>query len=166
MKISVGSTTAIVSLVALSLSASPVTPAGAAPTTGDTAAKSSPTAPSARDTAAKSGAGSGTAYSTAANAPPPTSGTIALSEVPDAKNNLSSVKIVDLKGDSVGSVDDVMFDNMGKPRAVKVDVGGFLGIGGKDVALDANAVKFDPAKKVLVTSLNKDQLKALPEIKG
>jgi hypothetical protein len=26
--------------------------------------------------------------------------------------------------------------------------------------------KFDPAKKVLVTSLNKDQLKALPEIKG
>jgi hypothetical protein len=139
MKISIGSTIAIVSLVALSLSASPVMSAATAPSTGATAA---------------------------APATPPPSGTIALADVPDAKNTLSSVKIVDLKGDSVGSVDEVMFDNMGKPRAIKVDVGGFLGIGGKDVALDANAVKFDPAKKVLITSMTKDQLKALPELKS
>ncbi len=101
-----------------------------------------------------------------ATAPAPPSGTIAARDVPDAKNTLSSVKIVDLTGTSVGSVDTVNLDPMGKPISFKVDVGGFLGIGSKDVALDANSLKWDPAKKVLITTMNKDQMKALPEVKG
>jgi hypothetical protein len=60
----------------------------------------------------------------------------------------------------------VNLDPMGKPISFKVDVGGFLGIGAHDVALDANALKWDPAKKVLITSMSKDQMKALPEVKG
>ena len=102
----------------------------------------------------------------AARVNPPPSGTISARDVPDAKNTLSSAKIIDLTGASVGSVDTVNLDPMGKPISFKVDVGGFLGIGTKDVALDANSLKWDPAKKVLITSMNKDQMKALPEVKG
>ena len=91
---------------------------------------------------------------------------ISARDVPDAKNTLSSAEIVDLTGASVGSVDTVNLDPMGKPISFKVDVGGWLGIGAHDVALDANSLKWDPAKKVLITSMSKDQMKALPEIKG
>ena len=86
--------------------------------------------------------------------------------MPDPKKTLVSTKIIDLRGDSIGSVDDVTLDAMGKPTSLKVDVGGFLGIGEKDVALDATALKFDPAKKVLITSMTKAELMALPAIKS
>lgn len=99
-------------------------------------------------------------------AAPPPAGTINLTEVPDAKNTLSSAKIVDLTGASVGSVDTVNLDAAGKPMSIKVDVGGFLGIGAHDVNLAASSLKWDPAKKVLITSMSKDQMKALPEVKG
>src|SRR5712671_587481 len=102
----------------------------------------------------------------AANAPAPPAGAMSARDVPDAKNTLSSAKIIDLTGASVGSVDTVNLDPAGKPISFKVDVGGFLGIGAKDVALDANALKWDPAKRVVITSMTKDQLNALPEVKG
>jgi hypothetical protein len=99
-------------------------------------------------------------------APPPAAGTISAHEVPNAKDTLASAKIIDLTGASVGTVDTVNLDPMGKAISFKVDVGGFLGVGAHDVALDANSLKWDPAKKVLITTMNKDQMKALPEIKG
>jgi sporulation protein YlmC with PRC-barrel domain len=106
------------------------------------------------------------ADTTANRVAPPAAGTISAREVPDPKNTLASAKIIDLSGNSVGSVDDVMLDATGKPSSLKVDVGGFLGIGGKDVALDASALKFDPAKKVLITNMTKAQIQALPELKS
>ena len=93
-------------------------------------------------------------------------GTIALRDGKNPKDMLGNAKIEDLAGNSVGSVDDIMLDANGKVKQIKADVGGFLGIGSKDVALNANALKFDPNKKVLITSMTKDQLKALPEFKG
>ena len=105
-------------------------------------------------------------YSAGTQVRPPPSGTISLRDVPDPKKTLVSTKIIDLRGDSIGSVDDVTLDAMGKPTSLKVDVGGFLGIGEKDVALDATALKFDPAKKVLITSMTKAELMALPAIKS
>ena len=141
--------------------AAPTTDANKAPAANPT--RDAGKAPAANTTRDAATAPAGNAIATG---PTPPSGTIALTDVPDAKNALSSIKIVDLKGDSVGSVDEIMFDQAGKPSAVKVDVGGFLGIGAKDVALDAKAVKFDPAKKVLVTTLSKEQLQAMPAYKS
>ena len=92
--------------------------------------------------------------------------TISLSAVSDPKDTLSKAKIEDTQGNSVGSVDEVMLDKMGKTTALKVDVGGFLGIGAKDVAMKASAFKFDADRKVLITSMNKNQIKALPEVKS
>jgi len=71
----------------------------------------------------------------AAQVTPPPAGTISARDVPDPKNTLASAKIIDLAGNSVGSVGEVMLDAAGKPTSLKVDVGGFLGIGAKDVAL-------------------------------
>lgn len=45
----------------------------------------------------------------------------------------------------IGDVNDVLFDKTGKIMAVIVGVGGFLGIGQKDVALDMAAFQVVPA---------------------
>jgi hypothetical protein len=95
-----------------------------------------------------------------------TTHTMALSAVSDPKDTLTKAKVEDGKGNSIGSVDDVTFDKKGKPTSLKVDVGGFLGVGDKDVAMKASAFKFDPDRKVLITNMTKDQIKKLPEIKS
>jgi sporulation protein YlmC with PRC-barrel domain len=92
--------------------------------------------------------------------------TMALNTVSNPKDTLVKAKVVDANGNSVGSVDDVILDKQGKPTSLKVDVGGFLGVGDKDVAMKASAFKFDPDRKVLVTNMTKDQIKKLPEVKS
>ena len=96
----------------------------------------------------------------------PATHTMSLSAVADPKDTLTKAKVVDAKGNEIGSVDDVMFDKQGKPTSLKVDVGGFLGVGDKDVAMKASALKFDPDRKVLVTNMTKDQIKKLPAMKS
>ena len=54
------------------------------------------------------------------------------------KDTLEKAKVVDANGNPVGSADDVMLDKTGKPSSLKVDVGGFLGVGDKDVAMKAS----------------------------
>jgi sporulation protein YlmC with PRC-barrel domain len=65
----------------------------------------------------------------------------------------------------IGDVSDILFDKDGKIEAYVVGVGGFLGIGAKDVALAPNAftvVAGDKSKNEadkLKVSMTKDQLK-------
>jgi hypothetical protein len=92
--------------------------------------------------------------------------TMTLAGVDNPKDTLTKAKVEDTKGDSVGTVDDVMMDKKGKPTSLKVDVGSFLGVGGKDVNMKASAFKFDPDRKVLITSMTKNQIKKLPEVKS
>jgi hypothetical protein len=47
---------------------------------------------------------------------------------------------------SVGSVNDLLFDGTGKIIGVVIGVGGFLGIGTKNVAIDMSALDVVPAK--------------------
>ncbi len=47
--------------------------------------------------------------------------------------------------ESIGGVNDLLFDKNGKIMGVIVGVGGFLGIGQKNVAIDMNAFKVVPA---------------------
>src|SRR5579885_520679 len=91
---------------------------------------------------------------------------MALTTVSNPKDTLTKAKVEDSSGNSVGTVDDVMLNKAGHPTSLKVDVGSFLGVGGKDVAMKASAFKFDPDRKVLITSMNKDQIKKLPETKS
>jgi hypothetical protein len=66
-------------------------------------------------------------------------------------------------------VNDVLFDKDGKILAYVVGVGGFLGIGAKNVALNPSAFQMQPATDEGSTKLKltmiKDELKAMPEFK-
>jgi hypothetical protein len=67
--------------------------------------------------------------------------------------------------EKIGDVTDILFDKDGKIEAYVVAVGGFLGIGAKDVALAPNAFTVVPGDKSkneadkLQVSMTKDQLK-------
>jgi hypothetical protein len=79
----------------------------------------------------------------------------------------------------IGDVSDLLFDKSGKIYGVIVGVGGFLGIGQKNVAIDMGAFQVmpastgsstssssnDPTDVKLKVSWTKDQLQAAPDFK-
>jgi hypothetical protein len=66
----------------------------------------------------------------------------------------------------IGDVSDILFDKNQKVLAYVVGVGGFLGIGQKDVAIDPASFQPVPGKDAsdfkLRLSMTKDELKAAP----
>jgi hypothetical protein len=90
--------------------------------------------------------------------------------------------VIGANNEKIGDVGDMLFDKNGKVLAVIVGVGGFLGIGQKDVALDMAAFQVvpadtgsntgttgttttasnDPADVKLKLSMTKDELKSAP----
>jgi len=84
---------------------------------------------------------------------------------------VGEIKADDLKGTTVygandakvGEIGDVVLTPDNKTDAVIVDVGGFLGIGGKEVAVGLDNLKFmtdKDGKKYLYTTFTKEQLQA------
>ena len=74
-------------------------------------------------------------------------------------------KILNEANESIGDVNDVILDRDGKIASVIVGVGGFLGLGEKDVALPFDQLKFttDNANDLVVTSTaTKESLEAAP----
>jgi len=80
-------------------------------------------------------------------------------------NAMIGTKIRNEAKDSIGAVQDLYLDGQGAIKTVVVSVGGFLGIGAKDVAIKWSDLKLsqDGKSLVLTTSLGKDELKALPD---
>jgi sporulation protein YlmC with PRC-barrel domain len=68
-------------------------------------------------------------------------------------------------GQDIGNVDDLVIDKDGKIVSVVVGVGGFLGIGSKDVAIDYSQVKWEQGNGNwwIIVPTTTDQLKALPD---
>ena len=67
--------------------------------------------------------------------------------------------------ESIGDVNDVILDSSGKVALVIVGVGGFLGLGEKNVALSFDQLKFakdDDNDLVVTTNSTKDSLQAAP----
>jgi sporulation protein YlmC with PRC-barrel domain len=71
--------------------------------------------------------------------------------------------IVNADDKKIGSVDSVMLGREGSVQAVVVNIGGFLGLGERNVAIDWADIRLSPDGKKVTTALTKDQLKALPE---
>src|ERR1700742_5177726 len=77
-------------------------------------------------------------------------------------NELRASKIIgssvyDKNNEKIGSVQDIILGTGAKVDSVVVDVGTFLGMGGKDVALKMSDIKTDNDR--LTTDMSKDQLK-------
>ena len=81
--------------------------------------------------------------------------------------NLWNKKVYDAAGKHIGELNDVLVDGNGKVVALIVGVGGFLGIGEKNVAVDYDYVRQTGAIKSdrVVLDLNDQQLRAAPDFK-
>ena len=79
---------------------------------------------------------------------------------------LLSENVVNAANESIGDINDVLIGQDGKVAAVIVGVGGFLGMGEKDVALPYDQLTFskDGNNTLIVgTSATKASLEAAPE---
>jgi hypothetical protein len=75
--------------------------------------------------------------------------------------NLVGRTVIDSTGDTLGKIDAVLVDSAGKVEYVVVGVGGFLGIGEKNVALRWEQLTTRNGDK-LVADLTKQQLTSMP----
>jgi hypothetical protein len=79
------------------------------------------------------------------------------------------IPVVGSGDEEIGKVEDLIFDEKEKITGVVVGVGGFLGIGKKEVGLDWDQAKLqedpDSGKKKVVISLTKADLEAAPDFK-
>ena len=79
---------------------------------------------------------------------------------------LLSENVVNAANESIGDINDVLIDREGKVAAVIVGVGGFLGMGEKDVALPYDQLTFSKdANSTLIvgTRATKESLETAPE---
>lgn len=77
-------------------------------------------------------------------------------------------EVVSAKGEDMGRIVDVLFDEKGEPHAAVIDFGGFLGVGSRKIAISWKALRFDLGEKknIIVLDVGRDQLKAAPEYKS
>jgi sporulation protein YlmC with PRC-barrel domain len=78
-------------------------------------------------------------------------------------------KVQNNGGEIVGDVNDVMFDKTGRVSTVVLGIGGFLGVGEKDVAVPFSALSFavgTEGQRIIVVPLSKDELKLAPAFKA
>lgn len=67
------------------------------------------------------------------------------------------------QNETIGEIKSVMLNQSGSVDSVIVGVGGFLGMGEREVALGWKDMKVSDNGEKVTTSMTKDQLKALPE---
>jgi sporulation protein YlmC with PRC-barrel domain len=82
-----------------------------------------------------------------------------------AASAIIGAKVRNENKDSIGKVEDVYLDKDGAVKTIVISVGGFLGIGGKDVAVKWSDIQFgrDDKSVMLTTALTKDALTAMPD---
>ncbi len=82
-------------------------------------------------------------------------------------NAVIGASVKNANKDTVGTIEDAYVDKDGTIKVVVVSVGGFLGMGSKNVAVKWSDIKFgrDGNDVVLMTDWTKDSLKAMPDYK-
>jgi sporulation protein YlmC with PRC-barrel domain len=89
-----------------------------------------------------------------------------LTSIPSSDNTISrwyKQNVYDPSDNKIGQIMDVLMDREGKAVALVIGVGGFLGMGEKDVAVPFNSVRVsskDDNKFYLVMNATKDSLKS------
>ena len=69
-------------------------------------------------------------------------------------SDLIGTRVVGANNESIGDINDVIMDRNGQIMAAVVGVGGFLGIGEKDVAVPFNALEFMNAQQAQAMNSN------------
>ncbi|MET0547236.1 MAG: PRC-barrel domain-containing protein [Caulobacterales bacterium] len=89
---------------------------------------------------------------------------VALASVDRSAATLESAKVDDPSGAIIGTVKHVKHDKNGKVAALHVDVGSFLGVGGRVVEVPAGRFSYLPKRNILVTNLTKAEVEKLPPV--
>jgi sporulation protein YlmC with PRC-barrel domain len=77
--------------------------------------------------------------------------------------DLIGANVVDAQGESIGSIDDFIVDPFGGIGGVVVSVGGFLGIGAKDVAVPWDSLQYQPHEQTAYLDVTREQLETAPD---
>lgn len=75
-------------------------------------------------------------------------------------DDIEDADLLNAAGEEIGEVEEVLVDAGGEAVAIVADVGGFLGIGDKDVVIGLDRVELRGDD--LVTSLTREELDGLP----
>jgi hypothetical protein len=90
---------------------------------------------------------------------------MSLSKVKDAKDKLATAKVDDPKGNVIGPVKEVITGKSGTATAIRVDVGGWLGVGERVVSMKPGNFTYIPDRGILVTKMSKAAIEKLPAVK-
>jgi sporulation protein YlmC with PRC-barrel domain len=80
-------------------------------------------------------------------------------------SKLIGTSVVNTANETVGNINEVVLSKEGKVAAIIVGVGGFLGMGEHEVAMNYNSLKFAKdanGRDFINVNATKDQLKAAP----
>lgn len=83
---------------------------------------------------------------------------------PATANNLIGQDAYSGTNEDVGDVSDVLVDDQGRPIAVVIDHGGWLGLGEKQIAIDWDQLTVTP--EGVRVKMPSDQISQLPEYEG
>jgi sporulation protein YlmC with PRC-barrel domain len=80
-------------------------------------------------------------------------------------SELSGLDVRNAAGENLGDINDIVMDKAGKPQVAIIGVGGFLGLGEKDVGVPFESLTFAPAsdgKNVARLDVTKEALQSAP----
>jgi sporulation protein YlmC with PRC-barrel domain len=80
-----------------------------------------------------------------------------------AMDDIVGQDVYNSAGEEIGEVRDIVIDPARQVPMVIVEVGGFLGIGGRQVALSYDDMAFGGDRIVLNTAMSQDEIKDMPE---
>ena len=82
-------------------------------------------------------------------------------------SNLKGVDVMGNNNEKIGDISDILVSKEGKVEAYLLSIGGFLGVGGKEVALNPSAVQLTQENNNWKAKVNmsKDQLAQAPDFK-
>lgn len=159
-------TSSLFTFSALMLAIPAVALAQAGSTTGQGGSTGSSGQSGASDTATPGGAaGSGGSMGTGSGAGGSTMGTMGgAGKMNQAQaQELLGADVKNAQNETIGEVEAVQVDSSGMVSNIIVSVGGFLGIGARDVALSWNDLQVAENGQAVTTTMTKDQLKNMPE---
>ncbi len=100
-------------------------------------------------------------------APPPATA-VAPAEIaaPPEVAGLLGYKVLSATGKNLGRIVDVLVDAQGVVRGVVIDIGGFMGLGARKVAVAWRALSFSSSKEgpVVSVQVESDRIRVAPEV--
>jgi hypothetical protein len=90
---------------------------------------------------------------------------ISVDDVANPQTALATAAVKTTKGEAIGEVRSVAVGPDGKASAVNVEVGGFLNVGERVVAIKAERFTYLKDRNILVASVSKAEIEKMPVVK-